>query len=363
MGANHKFKGKFGAKMKEKLNCFFTTNESAMLYECGFSCDNAIYFSANSEAFFITDSRYALEAKEKATKNTQIIESDDLIKDFIKLAKNTKNIIYDNAQISVEFFEKIKSLSLKGKPNFHQIKRIIKSDDEVALIAKSQKLNKKAFKRFAKFVAKNGTCKNGDLSEKNLHFIARQCLENNGALDLSFNPIVALNENAAKPHALPCKKALQKGDLLLFDAGVKYKNYCSDMTRTAYFGRDSREVKAFNFDKSQKFPPKIQKIYDIVLKAQERAIKGAKSGMKAKEIDFLARDFIDKKGFSKFFAHSLGHGVGLDIHELPRISRKSDEIIEDGMVFSIEPGIYLQGEFGIRIEDLVVMKNGKAEVL
>ncbi len=348
--------------MREKLDCFFTTNESAMLYECGFSCDNAIYFSVGNEALFVTDSRYALEAKEKATKNTNIVESSDLIKDFIKLAKNAKNIIYDNAQISVEFFEKIKSLSLKPKPNFHQIKRIIKSDDEVALIAKSQKLNKKAFKRFAKFIAKNGGGKK-DLSEKNLHFIARQCLENNGALDLSFNPIVALNENAAKPHALPCKKTLQKGDLLLFDAGVKYKNYCSDMTRTAYFGCDSREVKAFNFSKTQKFPPKIQKIYDIVLKAQECAIKGAKSGMKAKDIDFLARDFIDKKGFGKFFAHSLGHGVGLDIHELPRISRKSKEIIEDGMVFSIEPGIYLPSEFGIRIEDLVVMKNGKAEVL
>ena len=141
---------------EKKLDCFFTTNESAMLYECGFSCDNAIYFCAGSEAFFITDSRYTLEARERATKNTQIIQSKDLIKDFIKLAKNAKNIIYDNTQISVEFFEKIKSLSLNPKPNFHQIKRAIKSDNEVALIAKSQKLNKKAFKRFAHFIAKNG---------------------------------------------------------------------------------------------------------------------------------------------------------------------------------------------------------------
>lgn len=341
---------------EKKLDCFFTTNESAMLYECGFSCDNAIYFCAGSEAFFITDSRYTLEAREKATKNTQIIQSKDLTKDFIKLAKNTKNIIYDNAQISVETFEKIKSLSLNPKPNFHQIKRAIKSDNEVALISKSQKLNKKAFKRFAHFIAKNGK----NLSEKKLHFIAKQCLENDGAQDLSFNPIVALNENAAKPHALPCKIPLKKGDLVLFDAGVKYKNYCSDMTRTAFFGCESRD---FNFDKAQKFPSKMQKIYDVVLGAQECAIKGARSGMKAKEIDFLARDFIDKKGFGKFFAHSLGHGVGLDIHELPRISRKSDEIIKDGMVFSIEPGIYLPNEFGVRIEDLVVMKNGRAEVL
>lgn len=348
---------KFGAKMREKLDCFFTTNESAMFYECGFSCDNAIYFNAGRcEAFFITDSRYSLEAKEKATKNTQIIESKDLIKDFIKLAKNVKNIIYDNAQISVEFFGRIKNLSLKAKPNFHQIKRIIKNDNEIALIVKSQKLNKKAFKQFAKFLAKNGK----NLSEKKMHFIAKQYLENNGTQSLSFNPIVALNENAAKPHALPCKNTLQKNDLLLFDAGVKYKNYCSDMTRTAFWMQKS---KTFSFDKAQKFPLKIQKIYDIVLGAQECAINNAKSGMKAKEIDFLARDFIDKKGFGKFFSHSLGHGIGLDAHELPRISYKSEEIIEDGMVFSIEPGIYLPNEFGIRIEDLVVMKNGRAEVL
>ena len=354
--------------MAEKnLDCFFTTNESAMLYECGFSCDNAIYFKAQSEAFFITDSRYTLEARQKANKNTQIIESKDLIKDFIKLAKNTKNIIYDNAQISVEFFEKIKALSLKPKPNFHQIKRAVKSENEIALIKESQRLNKKAFKRFAKFIAKNDkNLSENKLNEKKLHFYARQFLENGGKNDLSFNPIVALNENAAKPHALPCKKPLCKGDLVLFDAGVKYKNYCSDMTRTAFFGskrRESSKSKDFNFSKSQTFPPKIQKIYDIVLGAQECAIKGARSGMKAKEIDKLARDFIDKKGFGKFFAHSLGHGVGLDIHELPRISHKSDEIIKDGMVFSIEPGIYLPNEFGVRIEDLVVMKNGRAEVL
>lgn len=340
----------------KKIDCFFTTNESAMLYECGFSCDNAIYFRTKSEAFFITDSRYTLEAKEKAIKNTQIIESKDLIKDFIKLAKNVKNIIYDNAQISVEFLEKITSLSLKASPNFHQIKRIIKDKNEIALIKKSQDCNKKAFKQFAKFLAKKGE----NLSEKTLHFYARQCLEHYGKNDLSFNPIVALNENAAKPHALPRKTTLKNGDLVLFDAGVKYKNYCSDMTRTAFFDIKSQK---FYFDKKQNFPQKIQKIYDIVLGAQERAIKGARSGMRAKEIDFLARDFIDKKGFGKYFSHSLGHGVGLDIHELPRISHKSDEIVENGMVFSIEPGIYLPNKLGIRIEDLVVMKNGRAEVL
>lgn len=336
----------------QKLDIFFTTNESAMLYECGFFCDNAIFFKAGKESFFITDSRYVLEAKEKSH-NVEIVESSDLVKTFIKLVKNTKNIVFDSTEIDVDFFNKIKHLSLQSQPNFHQKKRIIKSDDEVSLIKKSQSLNKKAFKEFAKFLSKH----NKNITEKNLHFFARKILENNGNNTLSFNPIVALNENAAKPHALPCDKPLKNHNLVLFDAGVKYKNYCSDMTRTAFFDGE------ISFKKAQTFPPKMQKIYDIVLKAQEIAINNAKSGMKASEIDALARDYIAKKGYGDFFSHSLGHGVGLDIHELPRISPKSDDIITDGMVFSIEPGIYLKDKFGVRIEDLVVMKNGRAEIL
>lgn len=337
----------------KNYDIFITTNESAMLYECGFSCDNAILFKHKNEGFFITDSRYSLEAKEKSHKNIEVVESSDLPKSLLKLAKNAKNIIFDNTQISVDFYNQIKSLSLKPAPNFHQQKRIVKGDSEIALIQKSQHFNKKAFKKFAKFLSKNGK----NCSEKNLHFYARKILENSGDNALSFNPIVALNANAAKPHALPCEKPLLNGDLVLFDAGVKYENYCSDMTRTAFFD------KSLNFKKSQNFPQKMQKIYDIVLKAQEIAIKHARSGMKAREIDALARDFIAKKGYGANFTHSLGHGVGLDIHELPRISTKSEGTITDGMVFSIEPGIYLAGEFGVRIEDLVVMKNGRAEIL
>ncbi|WP_334090475.1 M24 family metallopeptidase, partial [Helicobacter typhlonius] len=119
-----------------------------------------------------------------------------------------------------------------------------------------------------------------------------------------------------------------------------------------------------HFGKKQKFKnPKYQKIYDIVLKAQEEAISKARSGMSGKQIDALARNIIEKSGYGAYFVHSTGHGVGLDIHELPRISRLSEECVEDGMVFSVEPGIYLPQEFGVRIEDLVVMKNGRAEVL
>ena len=180
-----------------------------------------------------------------------------------------------------------------------------------------------------------------------------------GELETSFNPIVAINENAAKPHALPTNKRLKKDDLILVDAGVKYKRYCSDRTCTSVADFDN-----FNFERKQTFKnKKHQKIYDIVLKAQEKCIKETRAGMKACDVDKIARDFISQAGYGKYFVHSTGHGVGLDIHEFPNINSKNELIIEDNMVFTVEPGIYIPNEFGVRIEDTVYIKNSKAEIL
>lgn len=335
---------------------FITNNQNAMFYECGFSCDNGIFFKNDKQSFLITDSRYTLEAKENIKdKNIEVITSSDLITDLIKVAKGVKKIIFDPSQISLESYNKISdTLDLIAKSNFHQKLRAIKNDNEIDLIKKSQEMNKKAFKKFANFLSKNDI---EGKSELFLNFKVKEFLSKCGEYELSFEPITALNKNIAKPHALPSKDRLHKGDILLLDAGIKYKRYCSDMTRSALYDGEIR------FSKIQKMPKKIQKIYDIVLKAQELTIKKARSGMSAKDIDFIARDYISKAGYGKYFTHSTGHGIGLDIHELPIISHRSEMIIEDGMIFSIEPGIYLDNEIGIRIEDLVLMKNGKAEIL
>ena len=184
-------------------------------------------------------------------------------------------------------------------------------------------------------------------------------MSQSGKLDISFEPIVAINENAAKPHALPTTKKLKLNDLILVDAGIKYKRYCSDRTCTSVV-----DFEKFSFKREQKFKnEKHQKVYDIVLKAQLNAIEKTRVGMKASEVDKLTRDVIGKAGFGKYFIHSTGHGVGLDIHEFPNINSKSDVIIEENMVFTIEPGIYLPNEFGVRIEDTIVMQKGKAVIL
>jgi len=180
-----------------------------------------------------------------------------------------------------------------------------------------------------------------------LNFMAKSLMSHNGKYQLSFDPITAIDQNSAKPHACPVKIKYKKDSLFLMDAGVKYQRYCSDRTVTYINQKDKFQ----------------QKIYDLVLEAQEKAITKAKVGMKASKIDKIARDVIEKAGYSKYFVHSTGHGVGLNIHEYPNISNKSDIIIEENMVFTIEPGIYLANQFGIRIEDTVAMQNGKAIIL
>ncbi|MFV7789824.1 M24 family metallopeptidase [Aliarcobacter lanthieri] len=338
---------------------FILKNENAIYYETNFSCDNVIFLSLGSENFFITDARYTLEAKE-CIKNCEVIESSDLVASAKEILNknNIKELVFDPNDFSYATYSNlvkdIKTI-FKEEPNFSKIKRLIKSDDEIKLLKKASVLGRLGFENFAKYIKKYGIKK----SEEFLYFKAFENMSQSGKLNISFEPIVAINENAAKPHALPTSKKLRQGDLLLVDAGVKYKRYCSDRTCTSYVNFDN-----FNFEREQKFKnKKHQKIYDIVYKAQTTAINKARSGMQAKEIDKIARDIIIKSGYGDFFVHSTGHGVGLDIHEFPNINTKNDLIIEDNMVFTIEPGIYLPNEFGVRIEDTIVMKNGRAIIL
>ncbi len=338
---------------------YILLNENAIYYECGFSCDNVIYLKLENDAFYITDARYTIEAKEFA-KNCSVIESSNLIEDAkIILKKNKiKRLIFDPNDFKLSFYQKLKK-NLKTefipKENFSKLKRIIKSDEEIKLLKKASKIGKSGFKELANFIKVNGSKQ----SENFLHFKAIEKLSSFGNYDLSFDPIVAINKNAAKPHALPTNKKLKLNDILLVDAGVKYKRYCSDRTCTS-----SVDFENFSFKREQIFKKrKYQKIYDIVLKAQLEAISKARSGMKASKVDKIARDYITKAGYGKYFVHSTGHGVGLDIHEFPNINSKSEVIIEDNMVFTIEPGIYLPNEFGVRIEDSVVMENGRAIIL
>ena len=338
---------------------FILKDENAIYFECKFSCDNVIFLNLGKDRFFITDSRYTTEAKEYA-KKCEVIESADLIETTKEILKKNsiKKLNFDPNDFTYANYLKL-STDVKtqfiAKPNFSKEKRAIKSDKEIQLLKKAAVAGRVGFKELEKFIRKNGF----GLTEQFLNFKAFEKMTQTGKLDISFEPIVAINENAAKPHALPTQKKLKLNDLILVDAGIKYKRYCSDRTCTS-----AVDFEKFSFKREQKFKnDKHQKIYDIVLKAQLNAIEKARTGMKASEVDKLTRDIIEKAGYGKYFIHSTGHGVGLDIHEFPVINSKSDVIIQDNMVFTIEPGIYLPNEFGVRIEDTIVMQNGKAVIL
>ncbi|MDR0664016.1 MAG: M24 family metallopeptidase [Helicobacteraceae bacterium] len=335
-------------------------SESAQFYETNFSCDNAIVLTFGDEKYFITDGRYTTEARENA-KETKVIESDDLIADARKLLRlsGEKRFVVDPSEWSAKecdaLRKKLPNFVFCEKVNFHQKLRAVKSASEIALIENAVKENQEAFDRFANFIAKSG----GGKSEKELWFEAKRFLSDSGARDLSFEPIFAIDANAAKPHALPTNDKLKSGSAILFDAGTKYRRYCSDRTRTAVFDKNG-----VSFKMDQRFgDPKKQAIYDLVLKAHDKAIAAARIGMKASELDRVAREVIASGGYGEAFKHSLGHGVGLDIHEEPFINKRSETTLKEGMIFTIEPGIYIAGEFGVRIEDIVALEKGGARVL
>jgi Xaa-Pro aminopeptidase len=335
-----------------------TKNESEIFYEISYSNDNSLLLTDGVSNYLFTDGRYFEEAK-SAAKNCEVILSQTLFKSAAGTIRKERiqKLFFDPKNITHFEHEELNRLStaaLYPKKGILSKKRVIKSGEELKKIKTAVKLGKKGFKKFA---AKLSEIKK-EPDEFELAYLAKECLTWRGSFEASFEPITAIDENGANPHARATAKKLKKGSLLLFDGGVKFERYCSDRTRTAYY------QDGFEFKKKQSFKDKkLQHIYDTVLAAQEAAIEAARVGMKASELDGVARAVIEKAGYGEQFVHSLGHGVGLDIHEYPYISKKSDDILCENMVFTIEPGIYIPGHYGVRIEDMFVLTADGAEVL
>lgn len=218
--------------------------------------------------------------------------------------------------------------------------RAIKDPGEIALVKKSMQIVEAVFKRARKEIKKPR------MTEARLaQFIQNMGLKM-GANDLSFPAIVASGANAAIPHHVPSNKKLKAGESIILDFGFKYKNYCSDFTRTVFL---------------KKAHPKLETAYNQVEKAYNQSINFAKVGVTAGKVYQKAVDVLAEKKLDKYFIHSLGHGTGLEIHELPNLSPNSKDILQNGMVFSIEPGVYIPKLGGIRIEDLVYLDAGKVK--
>jgi Xaa-Pro aminopeptidase len=335
---------------------FIAKSEASIFYEASYSNDNSLFLSLNGDNFFITDGRYTEEAS-KSIRNCELVDARDVVKAAVIILKKNrvKKLFIDPSEWSLEEFDKLGSFArIEKRKGLLCQKRAIKSDAEIEKLKNAVKIASNAFDSFAGFLKKNGLGK----TEFELNWSAKEILSEFGTRELSFDPIVAIDANSSLPHAKPSEQKLELGSSLLFDAGVRVDGYCSDRTRTICFDGN------FEFGYKQKFSSKkMQKVYETVLKAHDEAIKKARVGMRASELDKIARDVIDNAGFGKEFVHSLGHGVGIEIHEYPTISARSQTVLEEGMVFTIEPGIYIPKVGGVRIEDMVVMRNYGVEIL
>lgn len=327
---------------KEKLDAIFISEVSNIEYLTGY-CNFSKYereayiFIGKNFGYIITDGRYS-EAIKTTVPHLKLFERgykkrvEHLFKKYQKEIKNL-GIEEDNLTVAEH---KVLKKHFKNLKHFNMGNvRSVKNKEEIIKIERVAKLGDETFKAIVKKIKK-------DITEKELAYEIELFIKQKGA-EVSFKPIVAFGKNSAIPHHQTGDTKLGKGQIVLLDFGVKTDGYCSDMTRTIFFGKATQ---------------KHRKMYKIVLEARQKAIKFVKKQIKAKEVDKIARDYIKSAGFPDI-PHSLGHGIGLEVHEYPSLSPKSKDILKEGMVFSIEPGIYLPDFGGVRIEDLFVLeKNG-----
>jgi Xaa-Pro aminopeptidase len=263
---------------------------------------------------------------------------DDIEKVLQKV--DAKKIGFEDASITVAEYERVKNkfsdyefVSASGDI---ALERIIKRPEEIEKIAQAEIVTQKALAKTLPLLKYGVTEK--DISNE----ITYQMLSL-GAESLAFENIVAFGANTANPHHHPTMKKLEKNDMVTFDIGAKVNGYCGDMTRTFCMGTPNET---------------LAKIHRIVFEAQAYALENIKAGMSGREAHLLASEYILANGYGKEFSHSLGHGIGVEVHEAPTLSPRSENVLQENMVVSVEPGIYLDGIGGVRIEDLVVIKDG-----
>lgn len=331
---------------RSKLDSFFVTSQVNVSYLSGFKGHDSMLLLAPDKRFFITDSRYIEEA-EKTVKGFEIMLVKSSIYDTVKgIAKRArlKKMGFESMDLPYGAAHKLKSLlrpaAMKGVKGLIKRMRAIKDKDEIRLIKKSAELVKDVFKAVEPSVRPGA-------SEESLARDIEILFIRNGAKP-AFDPIVAAGHNASKPHARPSTSRLSEDDMVMLDIGCSLDGYNSDMTRMTALGKVNK---------------KIRKIFDVVKSAQEAAIKKIRPGARLADIDIAARARIAEEGYGKYFAHATGHGIGLEVHEDPTISGAAEGAAKEGMVFTVEPAIYLPGVGGVRIEDMVLVTDKGCEIL
>ncbi|MBO4693546.1 MAG: aminopeptidase P family protein [Clostridia bacterium] len=322
------------------------TNESDCFYFSGFNRSEGMVLVTPDTATLFVDFRY-IEAAKKASK-IDVRLTDNFFRDIYSLLKNesittvfvqSESVTLSKKKLLDEAFDGIHVSTDINLDKIIREMRAVKSAEEIALIKSAQDITDRAFSYILTKI-------NAGKTEREIALELELFMKKEGSEGVAFDTICVSGENSSKPHGIPGNKIIEDGDFLTLDFGAIVGGYRSDMTRTVCVGKPT---------------DKMTYVYNTVLKAQTEAIASVKSGVACKCVDKVARDIIETAGFKGCFGHGLGHSVGIDIHESPYFNTRCEALTKPGMVITVEPGIYLQNEFGVRIEDMIVVTENGCE--
>lgn len=323
---------------KEALDALLITDSFNRRYMTGFTGTAGVALISATDAVFITDFRYTEQA-EKEIQGFRIVQhTKTVVEEVAKQAKdmNVRLLGFEKEDMSYglyELYNKTVEAEMKPVSGLVEQLRMVKTADELVVLKAAAQIADDAFEHIITFIQPGMT--ELDVSNELEFFMRGQ-----GATSSSFSIIVASGIRSALPHGVATNKVIETGDFVTLDYGALYNGYISDITRTVAVGEPS---------------DKLKEIYAVTLEAQELALKGIKPGMTGIEADAIARDYITSKGYGKEFGHSTGHGIGMEVHEAPGLSFRTDTVLQPNMVVTVEPGIYLPGIGGVRIEDDIVI--------
>lgn len=327
---------------ENKLDALLITNSYNRRYMTNFSGTAGVVIVSADDAVFITDFRYTEQAEEEIQGYRIVQHQKTIIEEVaFQLKKmNVKTVGFEKDDVSFGLYELYRQeveATLKPVSGLVEKLRMVKTPEELELLQAAAKIADDAFAHIVTYIQPGMT--ELDVSNELEFFMRKQ-----GATSSSFSIIVASGLRSALPHGVATDKVIQSGDFVTLDYGALYKGYISDITRTVAVGEPT---------------DKLKEIYAVTLEAQELALKGIKPGMTGIEADAIARDYIISKGYGEAFGHSTGHGIGLEVHESPGLSFRSETVLEPNMVVTVEPGIYLPEIGGVRIEDdIVITEDG-----
>lgn len=323
---------------KEEIDALLITNPYNRSYMTQFTGTAGVAIVSEDDAVFITDFRYTEQAEKEISGYRIVQHTKTIIEEVAEQAKNmnVKTVGFEKDDMAFGLYELYKKeikAELKPVSGLVEKLRMVKTAEEIATLQKAAKIADDAYEHIIKFIKPGIT--ELDVSNELEFYMRKQ-----GATSSSFSIIVASGLRSALPHGVATNKIIESGDFVTLDYGALYEGYISDITRTVAVGEPAE---------------KLKEIYAVTLEAQELALKGIKPGMTGIEADSIARDYITSKGYGEAFGHSTGHGIGMEVHEGPALSFRSETVLEPNMVVTVEPGIYLPEIGGVRIEDDIII--------